>query len=74
MFQQPEITNWADAPCCFVTAPSCSHCGHLEYITVRSEANGDGSVTRKAICRQCSGRFKIVVELPENGNETLSDL
>jgi hypothetical protein len=61
--------SWADAPMVVITLPGCPWCGAVKPILVRSEDNGDGSVTRKVICRQCSGRFKIVVELPEIGNE-----
>lgn len=63
--------TWADAPTIFVTAPACPACNTPRPIIVRSEANGDGSMTRKAVCRRCSQRFKICVELPEFGNDVL---
>lgn len=65
--------SWTDAPCIFIEAPACPACQALRPIIVRSEANGDGSTTRKAICRRCSERFKIVVELPEFGNSENED-
>jgi hypothetical protein len=57
--------SWANAPIVFVTLPACPSCGSIEYRKVRTESNGDGSRTRKAVCRGCGLPFKIVVELPE---------
>lgn len=65
--------SWLTAPIVFVVAPACPLCRAPRPIVVRSEQNGDGSVTRKAICRQCSTRFKICVELPEIGNHDFAD-
>lgn len=59
---------WANVAYVFVTAPACTSCGSTDLLTIRSEANGDGSVTRKTVCRVCSTRFKVVVELPSCGN------
>jgi hypothetical protein len=60
---------WADAPYVFVELPSCPHCGTARRpIVVRSEAGGDGSVMRKCVCRRCSGRYRLVLELPATGN------
>lgn len=59
---------WDDARCVHVTAGHCPHCHCLKYVRVRSEANGDGTVTRKCVCERCSRRFKLVIELPETGN------
>jgi len=60
--------DWQDVPIVFVTLPTCAACGSPDYERVRSEGNGDGSVTRKAICRACGEPYKICVELPEPGN------
>ncbi len=60
--------DWSTVEVVFVTRPQCPHCHALEYVTTKSEPNGDGTVTRKAICRTCSQPFKISVELPEFGN------
>ncbi len=61
--------SWADAPCVFVVLPTCPDCGGGSWVNVRTEQNGDGSRTRKCVCRRCSGRFKIVAEpLPDSGN------
>jgi hypothetical protein len=61
--------DWNDAPCTFVFAVVCPFCRAPRPITVRSEQKGDQSVTQKSICRQCSRRFKIVIEsLPDFGN------
>ena len=67
----PVAESWTDAPCITVVAPACPICRALRPIIVRTEQNGDGSVTRKSVCRRCSERFKIVVELPEFGNRKL---
>jgi hypothetical protein len=59
--------DWQAAPYVFVVAPSCPHCGSAGYSKVRSEAGGDGSTTRKVICRGCSEPYRIVIELPDSG-------
>ena len=63
---------WTACPIVYVLAAACPACGSLEHINVRTEQNGDGSKTRKRICRQCSTRFLLVVEvspdaMPEAG-------
>ena len=63
------MAEWADVPMVFVVAPACPACRALRPIIVRSEANGDGTTTRKAICRRCSTRFKIIVEVPNFGSD-----
>ena len=62
-----ERIDWRDVPRVYVTAPSCAACGCLDYDTNKSSANGDGSTTRKALCRACGSPFKIVTELPNFG-------
>jgi hypothetical protein len=65
-----DTTRWQDAPEVVVHAPACPRCWSPDYTLVRSEANGDGSTTRKATCSRCHRRFKIIVEpLPEIDNE-----
>ncbi len=59
------MPSWDQVECVFVEGISCPHCGATKPITVRSEQNGDGSITRKSICRRCSRRFKVVVEFSE---------
>lgn len=63
----PQSTTgaWSDAPLVFVEAIACPRCGSGRPITVRSQTEADGSVSRKSICRQCSGRYIAVVEPPE---------
>lgn len=63
-----ERIDWADVPFVFVLLPTCPACGSPDYEKVRTESNGDGSVTRKAICRACGEPYKICVELPDSGN------
>ncbi|MCE9556759.1 MAG: hypothetical protein K8T91_25710 [Planctomycetes bacterium] len=56
-------TRWEQAPIVEISRPRCPACGTAEPPEyVRSEGNGDGSTTRKAICRSCQLRFKVVVE------------
>lgn len=62
---------WDTAPHAFFALPSCPFCGSPERITVRSTRENDGSVSRKTICRACSGRYVLVLEPdepPERGN------
>jgi hypothetical protein len=51
----------------FVQRPVCPRCGALGYHRLRSEASGDGSVTKRVVCRGCARKYLIVVELPETG-------
>ena len=59
--------SWADAPRVFVTLPSCPQCGSTNLVRVRTEANGDGSATRRMRCACCPCRFFLVSEIPEPG-------
>ncbi len=65
--------NWDSAPMIFTTAIHCPACCALRPISVRSSANGDGSTTRRYVCRECSRRFVVVVELPYSGKDELDD-
>jgi hypothetical protein len=75
-----ERIDWSEVPIVFIKAPpraQCQACGSLSTPTiVRSEQGGDGSVSRRAICRECSEPFLIVVEpaddpeFPAAGNVT----
>ena len=62
-------TDWSKAPVVSVTVPTCPTCGSRQYRRTRTDANGDGSATRKVICRECSAPYKIAIELPETGND-----
>lgn len=61
-------TDWKTAPIVFIAAPICPGCGSPRYLTIRSEAGGDGSRSRLARCSACDLPFKICVEFPEFGN------
>ena len=65
--------NWANVPLTYIVAIHCPACLAVRPISVRSAANGDGSTTRRYVCRECSGRFIIVVELPISGKDELHD-
>lgn len=60
-----STSTWADCPLVFVSAVACPYCRSTRPITIRSEQGGDGSVTRKSICRACSERFIAVIEPPD---------
>lgn len=65
------MTNeWEGQPMVFVTIPACPHCGSFKRATIRSERNGDGSRTRKTICRKCKGKYLLIAEppLPDSGS------
>ncbi len=67
------MNAWHDAPLIFTTAIHCPLCFAVRPIPVRCAANGDGSTTRRYVCRECSRRFVVVVELPEYGRAELDD-
>lgn len=60
--------NWATAEQVEITLPACPNCDCLDYRKVRTDPNGDGSRTRKVICKGCKSPYKIVVELPVSGS------
>ncbi|NLX55169.1 MAG: hypothetical protein GXY58_08650 [Planctomycetaceae bacterium] len=64
-------TAWHDVPTITIYRPTCPVCGHWGYVLVRSADNGDSTRTRYAVCKRCSGRFKIIVELPLSGKGAL---
>lgn len=66
-------TAWSDAPIVFITIAVCPGCGSTQHKLFRTEQNGDGTVTRKAVCTDCGARFKIIPELPEIGNSPFRD-
>ena len=68
-----ERIKWADVPIVYIPprpTVHCPGCRHHRHTFVRSEATGDGTVTRKMICNRCSEPFKIGIdpELPIYGN------
>ncbi|HJN08473.1 MAG TPA: hypothetical protein QF564_07255 [Pirellulaceae bacterium] len=69
------MNTWIDAPMVFVTAPACPVCLSVKPMIIRSEQGGDGSTSRKCVCRRCSSRFVLVIEppLPEFGRAELDD-
>ncbi|MCX7424383.1 MAG: hypothetical protein NTW96_01895 [Planctomycetia bacterium] len=46
----------------FVVRPRCPVCGNADLQTIRSKAQGDGTVERRTQCRSCYHRFFVVVE------------
>lgn len=66
--QQLDTTPWSEAPVVFYLLPTCFHCGHHQFDGSKTVDNGDGTRTKKATCRRCGMRNKLVGELPETGN------
>lgn len=54
---------WSDVEVIEWCQPACPHCRSPLNDRVRTEANGDGSVTRRLVCLGCYSRWKAV-ELP----------
>jgi hypothetical protein len=72
----PDKTPWSETP--FIELPiyvaNCPGYGAIEHQITRTDTNGDGSSTRKATCRACGRRFRIVVSvesLPAAGKWTV---
>lgn len=73
------MNTWQSVMTIAIARCRCPHCGSLEppHI-VRSLAGGDGSTTRRCICRRCSVRFLLVIDpdvwpevLPATGSDEL---
>lgn len=72
------MSDWDQEPILFLTPAHCPHCLALRPIIIRTSDNGDGSKTRRCVCRECSRRFVLCVEppetLPEVGSEGVEPL
>ena len=55
----PRI-DWSTAEMVFVTLPTCPACGATGYHRIRTAANGDGSRTKRVVCRLC-GETKAII-------------
>jgi DNA-directed RNA polymerase subunit RPC12/RpoP len=53
---------WASTFSYKVPAVRCPFCEARELIRVRSNSHADGSIERLHVCRQCSKRFRIIVD------------
>ena len=62
--------TWSSAPICFVRAIVCPYCGSDRHTIVRSNRETDRSITRRCVCRTCSRRFLVVIEVqpPDRGS------
>ena len=60
-----ERIDWAAAEVVYVRLPRCYYCNSRSYQSVRSEANGDGTSTLKAICNICDRPFKVTEDLED---------
>lgn len=69
---ETDTTSWADAPIQFVEIPACHHCQSPDLMRIRTETAGDGSFSRKFVCRICSRKTLVVYELPRTGKVGLA--
>lgn len=46
----------------FIEKARCPVCDSADLQTIRSEDQGDGSVKRRTVCRDCSHKFFVVAE------------
>ena len=61
------MSTWSDAPLVFVDAVRCPYCHTTRKpIIIRSARGGDGSSSRKHVCRVCGRRWILVIEPPED--------
>lgn len=49
-------------PLVFIERAKCPTCGSADLQTRRSVQNGDASVSRDTLCRECNTHFIVVVE------------
>jgi len=60
-----DVANWSDAPLVFTEMVACPCCGTTRRpIIIRSERGGDGSRSRRQVCKVCSRRWVLVIEPP----------
>lgn len=66
--------SWASAPYRFIEIATCPDpaCRSPDYKKIRTEKASDGTKMKKVICRKCGSPYKIVLELPETGNDEMS--
>jgi hypothetical protein len=58
--------EWHEVEMVFVVRPPpilCPHCGASRRFILKSLRGGDGSVSRRCLCRSCLRRYIVVVEL-----------
>ncbi len=65
------MSHWDQAELVFLTRPLCPYCRHEKWISIRTLQGGDGSSSRRCICRKCSRRFILVFEPPDEPPEFL---
>ena len=46
----------------FAAKPRCPLCECIDLQTLRSQKNGDGTITQRKRCRSCDHRFSVVWE------------
>jgi hypothetical protein len=60
---------WADTFSIRLPLACCPFCDATERVRVRTNVRGDGATERLCVCRQCSRRYRIIVDpaLPLSG-------
>lgn len=62
-------TDWSQTPMIIIALPECPACCCPDWTRIRTNPREtDGSVTRLAKCDSCGQAFRIVEELPPEGN------
>lgn len=56
--------DWSSVTMVFTVEMHCPECLAIRPIVIRTEQAGDGSKSRKCICRKCSEAFLVVIEPP----------
>ena len=57
------MTATADKPVLiFLERPRCPECGCRRLLAIRTDRNGDETITRRCRCADCGRRIDVVVE------------
>ena len=68
-----DSTPWTEAPIQFIPIVTCQFCGSVDLMRIRTESGGDGSFSRKLICKVCSRKNLVVYELPDSGKDEMTE-
>jgi hypothetical protein len=61
------MTTWDSEPFVVIEKILCPWCAATSgRLVVRSELSADGSTTRRCICKGCSRRYVVILELPQS--------
>ena len=65
--------DWASVPIVFVVRPACPSCGCEDRDRRRTYSGGDGSKSKRMICRQCRQPWLLVEEPPPDSGKMDAD-